>query len=416
MAQFPQMIKIRQTFPGARIDDVPEVVRRELRRISLAKKVKPGWRVAIAVGSRGIACNPAVVATLASELKAAGAHPFVVSAMGSHGGATAEGQKLVLEDLGISEKTVGAPLEITVDVTQVGHLENGMPVYMDSNAYKADGIIAVNRIKPHQVVGHRIGSGVMKVMAIGLGKQKGCSTIHRYTFGNPAGPYEVIEQVARMFIERMPIVAGVGIIDNAYAQPARIVAMEAAEIPDVEPKLFQEAKSLLPSLPVEDLDVLIVDRMGKNISPAGLDPFIIGDRLHGHRELPPHIKRVAVLDLTDESHGNAVGVGAADLIAQRLLDKMDRHATYMNCISGSALENAKIPVTLATDQDVLETAFKTIGAVEPQAARVIRIKSTLEVDTLDISQSLLAEVKKNPRVEVIGQPKPWTCDAAGNLL
>ena len=416
MMQFPQMIKIRQTFPGPRIDDVPEAVRQELRRIELAKKVKPGWRVAIAVGSRGIACNPAVVATIASELKRLGAHPFIVSAMGSHGGATAEGQKLVLEDLGISERTVGAPIEVTVDVTEVGHLESGMPVYMDSNAYKADAIIPVNRIKPHTVIGHRIGSGVMKVLAIGLGKQKGCSTIHRYSFENPAGPYEIIEQVARMFIERMPIVAGVGIIDNAYAQPARIVAMEAAEIPEVEPALFKEAKSLLPSLPVEDLDVLIVERMGKNISPAGFDPFIIGDRLHGNHKAPPRVKRVVVLDLTEESHGNAVGLGAADLIAQRLLDKMDRQATYMNCISGSALENAKIPVTLSTDRDVLETAFKTIGAVEPQAARVIRIKSTLEVDTLSVSQSLVSEVARKPRVEVIGQPEPLTFDAAGNLV
>jgi hypothetical protein len=416
MMQFPQMIKIRQTFPGPRIDDVPETVRRELRRIDLASAIKPGWRVAIAVGSRGIACNPAVVATVASELKTLGAHPFVVSAMGSHGGATAEGQKLVLEDLGISEKTVGAPIEVTVDVTEVGRLENGMPVYMDSNAYKADAIIPVNRIKPHMVVGHRIGSGVMKVMAIGLGKQKGCSTIHRYSFENPAGPYELIEQVARLFIERMPIVAGIGIIDNAYAQPARIVAMKAAEIPVVEPKLFQEAKELLPSLPVEDLDVLIVERMGKNISPAGLDPFIIGDRLNGNHTAPPRVKRVAVLDLTEESHGNAVGLGAADLIAQRLLDKMDRHATYMNCISGSALENAKIPVTLSTDRDVLETALKTIGAVEPQDARVIRIKSTLEVDTLYVSQSLVSEVAGKPRVEVIGQPEPLTFDRTGNLV
>jgi hypothetical protein len=416
MMQFPQMIKIRQTFLGPRIDDVPEAVRRELRRIALATKVKPGWRVAIAVGSRGIASIPAVVATVVSELKALGARPFIVSAMGSHGGATVEGQREVLAGLGVSEKTVGAPIEVTLDVEQVGQLASGMPVYMDRNAYHADAVIAVNRIKPHTVVGHRIGSGVMKVMAIGLGKQKGCSTIHRYAFGNPAGPYEVIEQVARLLIERKPIVAGIGIIDNAYAQPARIVAMNAAEIPVVEPELFREARSLLPSLPVDDLDVLIVEKMGKNISPAGLDPFIIGDRLHGNHEMPPHIKRVAVLDLTEESHGNAVGVGAADLIPQRLFDKLDRKATYTNCIAGSALENAKIPVTLGTDREVLEVAFATIGAVEPQAARAIRIRSTLEVDTIYVSEALVSEVAGNPRVKVIGQPEPLVFDAAGNLL
>ena len=416
MSQFPRMIKIRQTFPGPRIDDVPGTVRQELRRIALAEKVKLGWRVAIAVGSRGIASIPAVVATVVFELKALGARPFIVSAMGSHGGSTAAGQREVLAGLGVTEQTIGAPLEITVDVEQVGRLESGMPVYMDRNAYHADAIIAVNRIKPHTVVGHRIGSGVMKVMAIGLGKQTGCSTIHRYAFGSPAGPYEVIEQVARLLIARTPIVAGIGIVDNAYAQPAHIVAMNPAEIPVVEPELYRQARSLLASLPVDELDVLIVDRMGKNISPAGLDPFIIGDRLHGNREMLPHITRVAVLDLTEESHGNAVGVGAADLISQRLFDKLDRKATYTNCIAGSALENGKIPVTLGTDREVLEVAFTTIGAVEPQATRAIRITSTLEVDTIYVSERLVAEVAGNPRVQVIGQPEPLTFDAAGNLL
>jgi hypothetical protein len=414
--QFPLMVKVRQTFPGPRIDDVPETVRSELRRIGLAPKIKPGWRVAIAVGSRGIACNPAVVGAVASELKALGAEPFVVAAMGSHGGATASGQKLVLEDLGITERAVGAPLEITVDAVEVGRLEGGMPVYLDANAAKADAIIAVNRIKPHMVAGHRIGSGVMKILAIGLGKQKGCSTIHRYSFDDPTGPYQVIEQVARLLIERLPIVAGIGIIDNAYAQPARIVAMEAAEIPETEPELFREARQLLPSLPADDLDVLIVEKMGKNISPAGLDPFIIGDRLEGNREVPPRIKRVAVLDLTEESHGNAVGVGAADLISQRLFDKMDREVTYTNCIAGSALENAKIPVIRSTDRDVLEVAFTTIGPVDPRAARAMRIKSTLDVGTIYISESLRGEVAQKSYVEVLGHPEPLTFDTAGNLF
>jgi hypothetical protein len=413
--QLPLMAKVRQTFPRPKIDSVPEAVRNELQRIDLGRKVKPGWRVAIAVGSRGIACNPAVVTALCSELKAAGASPFIVAAMGSHGGATAIGQRLVLEDLGITEGVIGAPLEVTVDAVEVGQLE-GMPVYLDSNAAKADAIIAVNRIKPHMIAGNRIGSGVMKILAIGLGKRIGCSTIHRHAFGNPDGPYELIERVARLLIQRVPILAGIGIIENAYAQPTRIVAMEAAEIPDTEPKLFQEARQLLASLPVDDLDVLIVDTMGKNISPAGLDPFIIGDRLEGDRDSPPRIKRVVVLDLTEESHGNAVGVGAADLITQRLFDKMDREITYTNCIAGSALENAKIPVIRKTDRDALDVAFATIGPVDPPTARAIRIKSTLEIDTILVSQSLLREIEQKPHVEVVSRPEPLAFDAVGNLL
>ncbi|MBI4536814.1 MAG: DUF2088 domain-containing protein [candidate division NC10 bacterium] len=413
---FPSMVRIRQTFETPAIPDVAERVRAELRRVGLPRKVKPGSRVAIAVGSRGIACIPAVAATLVSELKALGAKPFIVPAMGSHGAATAPGQKEVLEGLGVTEEAMGAPIQATMEVAQIGELESGMPVYMDRNAHGADAIIVANRIKPHSVSCQRIGSGVMKIIAIGLGKQKGCSTIHRYTWGFPEGPYDVIEQVARMAIERSPLILGIAVLDNAYARPARIVALEAREIPEIEPRLFREAMSLMASLPTDELDVLIVERMGKNISPAGLDPFVIGDRLYGDKKDKPRIKRVAVLDLTEESHGNAVGVGAADIISLRLFTKIDRKAMYMNSISGSRLENSKIPVIQDTDREAVEVALKTIGTVEPQDARVIRIRSTLELDEMYVSRSLAEEVARNPRVRVAGEPQQLSFDEAGNLL
>ena len=253
-------------------------------------------------------------------------------------------------------------------------------------------------------------------IAIGLGKQKGCNTIHRHTWTNPAGPYDVIEQVARMAIERTPIILGIAILDNAYAQPARIVALEAREIPEIEPRLFQEAKALMASLPTDELDVLIVERMGKNISPRGLDQFVIGDRIYGDKNAKPHITRVVVLDLTDESHGNAGGVGAADIISRRLFEKIDLKAMYMNSISGFRLETSKIPVIQDTDRDAVEVALNTIGMVAPLEARIIRIQSTLDLEEMHVSESLVKEVGRNGRVRIVGEPQPLTFDEKGNLV
>jgi hypothetical protein len=414
--EFPLMIKVRQSFESPAIHNVAETVRAELRRVGLAGKIKPGDRVAIAVGSRGIACIPVAVATIVSEVKLLGGNPFIVPAMGSHGMATALGQKQMLEGLGVNEHDMGASIEASMEVVQIGELPSGMPAYMGKDAYGADAIIVINRIKPHNVFGDRIGSGLMKIIAIGLGKQKGCNTIHRHTWSNPTGPYDVIEQVARMAIERSPVVLGIAILDNAYAQPARIVALNAREIPEIEPRLFQEAKGLMASLPTNELDVLIVERMGKNISPRGLDPFVIGDRIYGDKNAKPHIKRVVVLDLTDESHGNAGGVGAADIISRRLFQKIDLKAMYMNSISGFRLQTSKIPVIQDTDRDAVEVALNTIGMVAPLEARIIRIQSTLNMEEIYVSETLVEEVARNPRVRVVGEPQPLNFDEKGNLV
>lgn len=412
---FPLMVKITQTFDAPEIGDVAAAVRSELRRTGLAERISPGWRVAIAVGSRGIACIPTVVATVVAELKAVGAVPFIVPAMGSHGGSTAEGQREVLASLGVSEESCGARIEATMDVVEIGRLDSGMPVYMDRIAHGADAIIAVNRVKSHELFGRRFGSGVMKIIAIGLGKQKGCSTIHRHTCGNPPSLYDVIEQVARIAADRTPLTLGVAIVDNPYGRPARIVAMDAREIPEIEPGLYREARGYVPALPTGPIDLLIVERMGKNISPSGLDPFVVGDRVYGLQSDAPRIRRLVVLDLTDESHGNAVGVGAADLITERLFNKIDRRVTGINGIAGARIENCKIPVALPTDREVVEAGLSTIGVLDPPKARVVRIKSTLELGEMYVSQAMVEDVRSHPGVRVVGQAEPLRFDGAGNL-
>lgn len=415
--QYPLMVRIRQQFDtSAILDDVPEVVRRELQRVGLNSKVKAGARVAIAVPSRGIRCMSSVVATVVAELKRFDARPFIVPAMGSHGASTAEGQKRVLESLGIRETTMGAPIRATMEVAEIGRLQTGMPVYMDRYASEADGIIAINRVKPHGVRARHIGSGVMKIIAIGLGKRTGCNTIHTHAFENPVGPYDVIEQVARMAIERTPILLGIGIVENAFAQPSQITVMEPREIPEVERRLFQEAMRLMPRLPTDEIDVLIIEQMGKDVAHSGIDPFVVGDRLYGDPECKPRVKRMVVLDLTPASEGNASGVGEADLITQRLLDKIDREATYINNIASSRLARVKIPMTLPTDREAIEVALATIGPISSTEARVVRIKNTLEIDELFVSQNLMGELSRNPLIQIVSLPEPLRFDESGILL
>ncbi len=414
----PRVMKARQRFLGPEVADVAAAVHAECERVGLAGRFAPGAKVAITCGSRGISSIARVAAAVAAAVRRQGGEPFIVPAMGSHGGATAEGQLGILAELGVTEEAVGAPIRPTMEVVEVGRLPRGMPVYMDKFAAAADAIILLNRIKPHSPWGH-IGSGLMKICTIGLGKQIGCNTIHSWTTGT-AQLYHTIVEAYDLVRQRKPIILGIGIIDNAYARPAKIVALTPAELPEKEPALRREADQLVARLPFPTLDVLVLDEMGKNTSPGGVDPLVIGRPKLDPEGNPiagqPQIKRVVVLDLTPQSHGNAIGMGNVDVITRRLASKIDFYATYMNAISACNLDPARLPMALPSDREAIQVAALASGVEARGGLRLVRARSTLKIDEFYLSEALVPELAGLPNVEPLGELAPLPFDEQGNLL
>ena len=412
----PKMTRIQQQFEAPVLTDLPAAIHTELDRINAATIVKPGETVAITAGSRGVANVDIAVKATVDYLKGLGAKPFVVPAMGSHGGATAEGQRSVLEHYGITEETVGAPVKATMEVVELGKTADGLPVFFDRYAAEADHVVPLNRIKAHTDFNGSIESGLMKMMVIGLGKQQGANLYHRaffqYSFEH------VIMAVGGFILDTGKIAFGLGLIENAHEDTAKAVAMSAAQLLQGERELLVEAKSLMGRLPFDELDLLIVDWTGKNISGTGMDTNVIGRMMQNFEPEPakPAILRIFVRDLTEESDGNATGIGLADFTTTRLVDKIDRHSTYMNGITALGPQKSKIPFYYDTDREAIEVALDTIGLTEPEDARVLRIESTLRLTELDISEVLLEDAKLHSSLEVIGETQPFTFDAVGNLL
>ena len=412
----PKMTRIQQQFEAPVLTDLPAAIHAELDRINAATLVKPGETVAITAGSRGVANVDIAVKATVGYLKGLGAKPFVVPAMGSHGGATAEGQRSVLAHYGITEETVGAPVKATMEVVELGKTADGLPVFFDRYAAEADHVVPLNRIKAHTDFNGSIESGLMKMMVIGLGKQQGANLYHRaffqYSFEH------VIMAVGGFILDTGKIAFGLGLIENAHEDTAKAVAMPAAHLLQNERELLVEAKSLMGRLPFDELDLLIVDWTGKNISGTGMDTNVIGRMMQNFEPEPakPAILRIFVRDLTEESDGNATGIGLADFTTTRLVDKIDRHSTYMNGITALGPQKSKIPFYYDTDREAIEVALDTIGLTEPEDARVIRIESTLRLTELDISEVLLEDAKLHSRLEVIGETQPFEFDAVGNLL
>jgi hypothetical protein len=401
------LIPVRQQVAAECVDDVAAAVRRGLAELPLQDRIQPGMSVVVAVGSRGISSIGEVVSTTVDALLALGAKPFLVPAMGSHGGGTAAGQKEVLEGYGLGEDALGVPIRSSLETVVLGQTEAGMPVYFDANAAKADAIIAVNRIKPHTSFRCRWESGLFKIIAVGLGKQRGAEAIHA------AGIEEAMPAAARLILARMPIVAGIGIVENGYHQAAHIAVLAAQEIEEAEPVLLETAKAYLPRVPLSPLDLMIVDEIGKNISGTGMDLNIVGMWRRNGGPVDPPIRRLAVLDLSEASHGNATGIGYADLIPERLRRKVDWQATYMNCLTAGNYAGAKQPITLPSDQAVLETG---LAMLDPETARVVFIRNTLDLETFWVSPTLLPEVEAHPMLQVIGGEETVHFDAAGNLV
>ena len=416
MEHFPKIFKIRQSIDTPHLQDVEKRVNELLDQFELSKKVKRGQRVALTAGSRGIKDKPRVLRTIVERLRGLGALPFLVPCMGGHGGATAQGQIDILAEIGITQESVGAPVLSSMDVEEVGRTKFGTPVLIDRNVLGADQVVVVNRIKPHTDFSGEIESGLIKMMVIGMGKQKGALMVHRLTIkhGFPA----VLEDVGSILIKKLPLLFGIGIIENQYGETAFIELVEPESFMERERELLKRAKALIPSLPFDSLDVLIVDEMGKNISGTGMDTNVIGRRffIGGPKPLSPRITRIFVRDLTKESHGNATGVGMADYITKRLLNKIDYPSTHLNCMMGMSPEYGRVPIFFEKDREALLVAHENSGVFDPQDLRILWIKNTLELEYLFASEPLLSEARSNPCVEILSDPFEFPFDSNGNLI
>lgn len=408
----PQMVRIRQKFDNMQLQNPKEALQQELLKPGTMDRILPGQQVAVAVGSRGIAHIDLFTKITIDAIKAAGAHPFIVPCMGSHGGATAPGQTEVLHHLGITEEKMGAPIHSSMEVVQISQLPNGLPVYVDRIASVADAIVVINRVKPHTAFRGRIESGLMKMIAIGLGKQKGAEACHQLGFKYMA---DNVPQMANIMIQKLPIVFGIALVENAYDKTCLVEAIPAEQIEAREELLLLEAKSRLPKILFEQIDVLVIDYIGKNISGDGMDPNVTGRYPTPYAHGGPDVSKMAVLDLTPETKGNANGVGTADFTTQRLVDKTDFAVTYANGLTSTVCAPTKIATMLENDYYAIKAAVKTCNILDYTACKLVRIKDTLHLGEIEISVNLLHEALQHPDIEVLTEPYELAFNEEGNL-
>lgn len=410
--KLPRMIRVKQLFQDdfIAVEEIPDVVHRQMKR--QMKDIQPGMRIAITAGSRGVANIVVILRAISDFIKQCSACPFIVAAMGSHGGATADGQRQVLEDLGITEAAVGCPIVSSMETIYIGDTANGESVYVDRHAAKADGIVVCGRIKAHTSFRGEYESGLMKMMVVGLGKQRGADAFHAAGIEHMG---KRIYPFGKAIVDNCKILCGVGVIENAYEKTCKIVSLDAKDIPEQEPALLLEAKSRMGRLFFEMADVIVVDQMGKNISGDGMDPNITGKYPSPYLSGPISSQHLVVLDLTDESHGNANGLGCANVSTRRLHDKMDMEVTYPNAITSTAIWAVKIPMIAANDKEAVQIAVRACTGIDKQHVRIIRIKNTLEIDEILISESLLEDACKEPQLTIAGTGEEWNFDREGNL-
>lgn len=410
------MIRVRQKLEAPILQDIPQEIALQVNKLRLEKKVKRGQTAAVACGSRGIANYSAIVEATVRSLQGLGLEPFIIPAMGSHGAATAEGQKRVLEHSGISEEKMGVPIRSSLETMQIGEIEGHLPILLDKVALEADYIVPINRIRSHTDFEFEIESGLIKMMVIGLGKQKGAAIYHQafFKYGYP----RIILAAARKILHSGRILFGVAILENGYFQTAKIGVLGPEEFEDREKELLKIAKRLEPRLPFEDVDILIIDEMGKDISGTGIDTKVVGRiymPLLAKEPETPRVKRIIICDLTESSEGNAIGVGIADFVTERLVEKVDKEATYINAITGGDLERVRIPLTLKNVRKAVEVAARSVGLIHPEALRLMRIKNTKHLVEVDISKAYKEELSLRRDLEIIVEEKPFVFDSEGNL-
>ena len=415
MTLFPAMYQVKQSFPRPVVADVAAATTEALVTLHLDNKISAGQKIGITVGSRGIQNLLTVLRTTARYIQSLGATPYFIAAMGSHGGGTEHGQIEILESLGLTEAALGAPVLTCTECTVIAHTPGGMPVYALESARKIDGLLIVNRVKTHTSFKGTVESGLIKKIVVGLGGPKGAHQFH--AFGPGELPRLLIE-IGEIILYKLPILGGVAIIENAYEETALIHGVESNCLVKQESELLQYSKSLMPSLPVDDIDLLIIQEMGKNYSGTGIDTNIIGrTRIQGVQEpQKPRVKRIAVFDLSEESHGNATGLGIADFITKKIVDTMDRTATYLNCLTSTFVMRAAIPMYFDSEKLLLEAALFSLSGIDPLNLRIVIIPNTLFLSDCMISESLLAEIDAIPRMTVSKVPHNVAFDSHGRLL
>jgi hypothetical protein len=424
----PRLIPVHQRFAQIPSLDVRATIESQLDAKLGDGRVPRDARIAVAVGSRGIANLSEIVASVVEWLRRRGAKPFIVPAMGSHGGATPEGQAEVLAGYGITEAALGLPIRASMEVRPLGRTGDGVEVYFSAEALAADGIVVINRVKPHTDFAGRIGSGILKMTAIGLGKHVGASTVHAAAMS--FGFEHAIRTVARRIFEQAPMLAGVAILEGPRHETVKIEILNLAEIERREEELLATAASLMPKLPFDEIDLLIVERMGKNISGTGMDPNVIGRGVHGYstrfseqqasRSLGPRqvpvIRRIFVRELTPETHGNAIGIGLADFTTRRLVEAMDRHFTSINVLTSLSLHLAKIPMYFDTDREAIEHALVSTCRPDTAGSRVVRIADTLSLENMEVSEAYCSEFGQKTMIEPLGAARDMVFDESGNLM
>jgi hypothetical protein len=413
----PNMVRVRQHLERPILADIPGTVQSELTKLDLGGRIKPGHSVALTAGSRGIANIPVVLRAVADHLKKLGAKPFLVPTMGSHGGGVAEKQRSIIESYGITEEFVGVPIKASMETVQVGTTSQGWPVLLDRNASEADHIGVVARVKPHTSFHGAIESGLLKMVLIGLGKHAGALIYHRILLEQPYDT--VVRSVARTMLSKASIAFGVGIVENGYDETAMIEAVAPEQFEPREEAMLVHARRLLPKLPIMTGDLLIVDRIGKEISGSGMDTNVVGRKraFRGQAAPPdmPNYRLIFTRDLSPKTQGNAAGIGLADFTTTRLVKGMNYRDTVTNCLTAGYPEGAFLPVYMDTDREVIEAALKIIGTRQPHEGRVVRILDTLHVDEVEVSEPVLAEPNPATRFEPITRARPMTFDASGNL-
>lgn len=412
----PPLTQVKQNVSCFEISDIRQSVLDAITHTNAGNIGMSGKTIGITAGSRGINAIPEIISSLVEFVKSVGGKPVLIPSMGTHGGATPEGQYNVLKSLGIREDSTGAPISFCVDTREIGKTVNGIPVYCNVEAAKVDGLIVVNRVKQHTDFSGTIESGICKMLAIGLGSFKGALTTHSHALLN--GYEGTIKDIAGVMIEKLPIMFAVGIIENWKGKTSHIKVMLPGEIIAKEPIMLKKAKESAIKLPFEEINVLIIKEIGKNISGTGMDTKVVG-RIYvkGQREPDgPSIDRIVVLDLTPESHGNAIGIGLADITTRRLYKQVNIRDTALNSISSMCPEQGRLPCILESDKEAIESAFLTLGAVEPQKARIVFIKNTLELETFYVSEVMLGDIQEDKNVEIIGDPQEMCFDREGNLI
>lgn len=416
--EIPRMFHAIQSFGKEHIEpeQIPELVHRQMDRPEIAKTIQPGMQIAITAGSRGVANVDVITRAIVDVCKEKGAHPFIVPAMGSHGGANAQGQKELLAGYGITEENMGCPVRATMETVLLGYSEYGKPVYQDRYAHEANGIIISCRIKPHNAFRGPYESGVCKMMVVGLGKQKGAESVHSDGLGNMA---KNLPANAKVVLDNSKILFAIPCVENAYDETAHIEAIPAGEIFRREPELLKIAFANMPHIMVNEADVLIVDEIGKNYSGTGVDPNISGTWSTKYGSGGLKVKRTCFLDLTDCSHGNANGMGLADIITARVFNKLDLDVIYTNCFTSTVLRSGMMPPAVATDKEAIQACLRTVNGLEDRKlAKVVQIKNTLHIGEIMLSEAYYQDVLdgKYPGITAACAPADLEFDAEDNLL